>query len=213
MNKVSLDDLQKIVLDCKKMNIDLRMSDIFYAFGLQRFESKEVVFTVLFGKEHTQEEVEKYDKSQKIRFLKKYVSTNFPLGASVEMNASLQGSKKKRSKGNGDEYADITFEENKEALIKLLEKNQRLAKEGKIEEKDAIKIESDIRLKLNNYFNVSEKQDEQRIQVLTKFNTVCPHTRKECWVQTKEFAMQHWGLVDGINKGNELVNKDNEDER
>lgn len=207
MKKINIEDFNKILADAKKMGYDLRMSDIFYTFELQRFDSKKIVYSVLFGKGSAQEDIDIYDKSAKIKFLKKYIETNYP----IDTPHSAVGRPRKNKENESKQYEDITFEENKEALIKLLEKTQKMAKEGKIEEKDAIKIESDIRLKLNNYFNVSEKQDEQRIIVYEKFNHICDVTHKECWLQTKEFAMQHWGLIEDPNKVDKNI-KDNGDE-
>lgn len=81
---------------------------------------------------------------------------------------------------------------------------------GELDAKDFIKLDIEIRTKLNDKFAVSEKQDEQRIIVETKFNTICPHTHRECWVQTKEYAMQHWNLIENPNsiKENENENGD-----
>lgn len=195
MNKISIEDFNKILSDAKKMGHSLRMSDIFYTFELQRFESKNIVYTVLFGKGSKQEEIDNYDNSNKIKFLKKYINVNYPISSS-DRNEQLKRGRKKKVV---EDHEDITFEENKAYMLKLKKETEEAIKKGEIEKKDGLKILADLSVKLNDKFAVSEKQDEQRIEVVTKFNTVCPHTRKECWVQTKEYAMKHWGLIEEKN--------------
>ena len=193
MKKINIEDFNRILADAKKMGYNLRMSDIFYTFGLQRFDSSKIVYSVLFGKGSSQDDVDYYDESSKIKFLKKYINANYP---SDDADQPKRGKPKKA----GESHEDITFEENKAYMLKLKKETEEAIKKGEIEKKDGLKILADLSVKLNDKFAVSEKQDEQRIQVLTKFNTICPHTRKECWVQTKEYAMEHWGLIEKNNE-------------
>lgn len=196
MGKIGIEDFNNILSDAKKMGHNLRMSDIFYTFELQRFDNKGVVYSVLFGKGSSQEEIEEYDESVKIKFLKKYINTNYPLDSPGE-NEQVKRGKPKREVEN---HEDITFEENKAYMLKLKKETEAAIKKGEIEKKDGLKILADLSVKLNDKFAVSEKQDEQRIIVYPKFNTICERTKTECWLQTKEFAMQHWGLIEDPNK-------------
>ena len=205
MGKISIRDFNKILADAKKMGHDLRMSDIFYTFELQRFENKDVIYSVLFGKGNSQEHIDNYDNSSKIRFLKKYINVNYPLESSTDSVQAKRGRPKKME----SEHDDITFEENKAYMLKLKKETEEAIKKGEIEKKDGLKILADLSVKLNDKFAVSEKQDEQRIIVYPKFNTICERTKSECWLQTKEFAMQHWGLIEDPNR---KYNKDNGDE-
>ena len=205
MKKISIEDFNKILADAKKMGLDLRMSDIFYTFELQRFDNKEVVYTVLFGKGNTQKVIDDYDKSRKIRFLKKYINTNYPIDSMSSHENTIIANSNKKKHG----HDDITFEENKAYMLKLKKETEDAIENGEIEKKDGLKILADLSVKLNDKFAVSEKQDEQRIIVYPKFNTICERTNSECWLQTKEFAMQHWGLIEDPNKKN---NNDNGDE-
>ena len=182
MKKISIDDFNKILADAKKMGYNLRMSDIFYTFDLQRFDNKKIVFSVYFGKGHTQEDIDSYDKSAQMKFLKKYIESNYP----IDTPNSAVGKTRKNKENENKQYEDITFEENKEALIKLLDKIQSMAASGDIEKKDAVKLETDIRTKLNDKFAVSEKQDEQRIIVYSKYNDTCPYCQHEIRRKTDE---------------------------
>ena len=203
MERITIEDFNKILADAKKMGYNLRMSDIFYTFGLQRFDNNKVIYSVLFGKGNSPEEIDDYDNSGKIKFLKKYINSNYPISSFGEKEKLKRGRQKKTE----EEHEDITFEENKAYMLKLKKDTEEAIEKGEIEKKDGLKILADLSVKLNDKFAVSEKQDEQRIIVYPKFNTICERTKSECWLQTKEFAMKHWGLVE---KNNNI--KDNSDE-
>lgn len=195
--KIGLTEINDILRDAKSIGHDLRMSDIFYTFALTGFKDKKIVYTVFFGKGASEKDIEEYDSCKKITFLKRYMKANF-FNDDIKVR---QISKKNK------QYEDISFEENKEALVKMLAEIREMSERGELEKKDAVKLETDIRTKLNDKFSVSEKQDEQRVVVLAKYNHICEWTHKECFLQTKEYAMKHWGLVE---KNNNI--KDNSDE-
>ena len=197
--KIGVNEINKTIEDCKSMGFDLRMADMFYTFALQGFKDKNIVYAVLFGKGATEEEVDEYDTSKKIKFLKKYMKSNF-FGNEVD-----------RPVDEKKQYDDISFEENKAYMLKLKKDTEEAMAKGDIEKKDGLKILADLSVKLNDKFAVSEKQDEQRIIIYPKFNTICERTKTECWLQTKEFAMEHWGLIEDPNKGKKNI-KDDDDE-
>ena len=197
--KIGVNEINKTIEDCKSMGFDLRMADMFYTFALQGFKDKSIVYAVLFGKGATEEEVDEYDTSKKIKFLKKYMKSNF-FGNEVD-----------RPVDEKKQYDDISFEENKAYMLKLKKDTEEAMEKGDIEKKDGLKILADLSVKLNDKFAVSEKQDEQRIIIYPKFNTICERTKTECWLQTKEFAMEHWGLIEDPNKGKKNI-KDDDDE-
>lgn len=92
--------------------------------------------------------------------------------------------------------SSITKEENKGELLKLLYTIDRMLEEKKIEPKDAIKMQADIRVKLNDKFNIEESQKQKRIIVVPqKHDCVCPHTQRECnYWPTKEACIKHYGI-------------------
>lgn len=203
MNKISIEDFNKILSDAKKMGHSLRMSDIFYTFELQRFESKNIVYTVLFGKGSKQEEIDNYDNSNKIKFLKKYINVNYPISSS-DRNEQLKRGRKKKVV---EDHEDITFEENKAYMLKLKKETEDAIKKGEIEKKDGLKILADLSVKLNDKFAVSEKQDEQRIIVYKKYNDICVCGR-EIYRPTKN------DIIEELKEEYDLVpkKKDNGDE-
>ena len=93
----------------------------------------------------------------------------------------------------------ITREQNKTELIRLLKEIKALAANRKIDAKDAVKMEADIRVKLNDKFEMEESQSQKRIIIVPqKHDMICPHTNRECtYMPTKEACMKYYGLKDG----------------
>ena len=92
----------------------------------------------------------------------------------------------------------ITREENKNELLKMLDRIQVALNNGELEPKDALKMQTDIRVKLNDKFEMEESQSQKRIIVVpSKHDIVCPHTNRECtfW-PTKRACVRHFGLPD-----------------
>lgn len=186
MVKIGIEEINKIIKDCQKAGHLLRMPDIGYVCLLQLIKDRNIVYAILHGKGFTKPEISSYDNSGKISFLKKYMKTNFFIT--------------KQEKEFNRAYGDITFEENKEALIKLLDDIRQMAYAGEIDKKDAVKLETDIRTKLNDKFAVSEKQDEQRVVVMKKYNDICVCGR-EIYKPTKD------DIIEDLAKDYDLIPK------
>lgn len=93
---------------------------------------------------------------------------------------------------------EITKEENKQAMVKLIQKVQFARDQKRIRWADALKIEQDIRTKLNDKFDMESKQKEQKIIVVPqKHDIICPHTNRQCtFMPTKEACIQFYKLKD-----------------
>jgi hypothetical protein len=94
--------------------------------------------------------------------------------------------------------SQMTREQNKSELLKLLSKVTELYENGKLDAKDAVKMETDIRVKLNDKFEMEESQKQKRIIVVpAKHDVVCPTTNRECnfW-PSKPACCTHYGLID-----------------
>lgn len=92
----------------------------------------------------------------------------------------------------------ISKDENREELLKLLQKIQDAERDGTIDPKDAIKIEADIRVKLNDKFNIEEEEGQRRIIVVPqKHDIICKWTSRECSAMpSKEACMKYYNLID-----------------
>lgn len=111
----------------------------------------------------------------------------------------------------------ITKEENKTELLKMLDRIDYLLDNGDLEPKDAIKMQTDIRVKLNDKFEMEESQKQKRIIVVpSKHDIVCPKTNRECnYWPTKKACCNHFGLIDPLetNKQDVEPSNDNSDEQ
>lgn len=191
-------DFVKIISDCKESGYEVKVRDVMFCLLKNVVEDSDVIYNSLFGKTDEAKCITDYEKSKPIRFLDKYIKANY----NNKQNDTDNTKKKKISE------EDISFEENKAELIKMLKDIDDAMNDGQIEVKDAMKMKVDIRTKLNDKFGASEKSDEQRIVVVPpKFNHICEKTRTECWLQTKEYAMEHWGLIEDPNKNNNTTTK------
>ena len=113
-----------------------------------------------------------------------------------------------KSKGKKTETSDdgsMTFEENREGIEQQLREIVELKKDAMSDRECGAdlktlallqKTEADLRVKLNDKFGASEKTAEQYIIVQPKFTNICPHTRRECYEMTKEWAMEHYNLIE-----------------
>lgn len=92
----------------------------------------------------------------------------------------------------------VTREENKGELLKMLDRIDALLQNGDLEPKDAIKMQTDIRVKLNDKFDMEESQKQKRIIVVpSKHDIVCPTTHRECnYWPTRKGCCLHYGLID-----------------
>lgn len=201
---------------------EISMKDIAYVILNNVFEEWTVPYNILFGNDTNKPDPKEYNKCKKLSYINHKLPTvrgyvaafamppaNYIASSSSPATTTLNSIFNKKSPTDKDikkVNKDISFEENKDALINLLDQIKKLAKEGEIEAKDAVKLETDIRIKLNDKFDVSTNKSEKRVVVNAKYNHICSITRKECWLQTKEFAMEHWGLVE---KSNNSVGNNN----
>ena len=177
---LSNDKIIKIVQDCQSAGKSITVRDISYIFLCRIFDDKSVAYKSVFG---TSDDVSVYDESDKIKFLKSYIDSNF-------------AEKKKRKSSKTED--EITFEENKSEIIKLIKDTQTALDEGKIDIKDALKIQADLRVKLNDKFSVKEDVKEQVVIVNTKYDDICPNCHVEISRRpiSKEEAMKMYGLVE-----------------
>lgn len=170
---MNLDEARKLISSAKSAGYDISMRDIAFIVLEREFGDSLVAYRCLFGSMAEPEKAEKYIKSVKVDFMRM---------------TSVVGTKGKATKEDKTDRGlpDITFEENKAELIKLLDRIRKMQENEEIEPKDAIKLETDIRTKLNDKFGTTEKNEEQRVVVESKYNDICPYCRHEVRVKTDE---------------------------
>lgn len=161
-----------IIKALREMGHSIRVRDISYILLCRSLEDETTAYKSLFG-ESTEIEKDYYNKSAAIIALKKYMTDEFAW----------------------DSKDDITFEENKAYMLKLKAKTERAMGDGKLETKDGLKILSDISTRLNDKFNVQDKEVQQTVMVQCKYNSCCECGR-EIYIPTKEDLMKQYGLIE-----------------
>lgn len=177
---ISNEDLNKIIKDCAAVGCQITVRDISFLLLCRIFDDIEVAYKSIFG--NSVVDLNKYNEEKRINFLRSYIETNFPL---------------RKSKRNSSDD-EITFEENKAGMMKLITDTRKALEEGKIDPKDAYKIEADLRSKLNDKFDVKEEVKDQVVQVLQKYDSICPHCMHEVASKpiSKEDAKRLYNLVE-----------------
>lgn len=97
------------------------------------------------------------------------------------------------------DLASISREENQAALIEMLADIQQARKNHEMDKGQALKMEADIRVKLQDKFDMDEDSDEVKhlIVVPQKHDYICPHTNRECTkMASKEACMKYYNLVE-----------------
>lgn len=176
VNMISNEDLNKIIEKAQKDGYFIKVRDISYVILRNCFEDYSVAYISLYGG-MDKDEIEKYENSKEIAYLKKVVS-------------------KYIHKRKGAKEGDITFEENKAYMLKLKADTEKAMADGEIETKDGLKILADISVKLNDKFAVSDMTKEQLIFVNIKYNSICDKCGAELYIPTKEDLMKTYNLIE-----------------
>lgn len=180
---ITNEKIENIINECKKVGHDIRIRDISYVLLCRFIQDKHIVYKSIFGASTNDAEIDVYDQSKHISFLKSYLKDVEPSGNKTR--------KKKDS--------DISFEENKAAMLSLIEETKQKYDNGEIEAKDYLKITSEVRVRLNDKFAVRDTNQEQWVIVQQKYDEeVCPHCHHEIARKpiSKEEAIKMYNLVD-----------------
>lgn len=181
---MSNDDLKTIINECELDGITVGVKEIAFVILSKSISDTQVPYRVLFGHEswYDQANAERYAKSEQIRVLSEKISKYL-------MSSEIKG---------GDNFADISFEENKAYMLNLKKKTEEAMDRGEIEKKDGLKILADISVKLNDKFAVVDNSVEQVVIVKSKYSGVCEHCGHEVAppIMSKKEAMARYGLVD-----------------
>jgi hypothetical protein len=90
---------------------------------------------------------------------------------------------------------EISFEENKSALTKMIADIEADMAAGLIEKKDGYARIADIRYKLNDKFKVEAAKKDRMIIVEKKFSGICEYCHHEIYVPSEEELMEKYGLI------------------
>lgn len=181
---ISNDQLSKIIKDCELAGHTIKVKDISYVLLCRNYDDVAVAYKVIFG-DKTNSEILNYHNSRSISFLRDYMDSNF----------AQQTKETKRRKKKKD-VEDITFEENKEAIIKMIKEVEEKEASGELDANQSAKLRAQLRIALNDKFQVKDEFKEQLVIVNTKYNDICPCCSHEIYIPTKEDLMAKYNLIE-----------------
>ena len=169
--------LREITETAKDKGYEVKIRDVAYVLLCKSFEDHSIAYRVAYGQETV--DAQAHDSKPEISYLNDYIKYGLDNGSG---NAEAKANK-------------MSFDENREEMVKLLKKTQNAMEKGLIEAKDAFRIMADIRVKLNDKFNVNDRSQESLVIVEPKFNSLCACGR-EIYVPSKEDLMKKYDLVE-----------------
>ena len=181
---LSTDDLRSIKNDCEKAGHKIVVKDISFAIVKKMYEDVLVAYKSIYNDNRTDTDIVAFAKSPTIIFLSSYLDSMFKQKGSVNVTTT------KRKDVN-----DITFEENKAEIIRLIKETQEARANNEMDVKDALKLEGELRVKLNDKFKVQEEVKDNVVVVNQKFNAVCECGR-EIYIPTKEDMIKKYNLIE-----------------
>ena len=155
---ISNEQIKRAIEDCARANHTISVRDISYVLLSMQFEDSLVAYKCIFGNDYdyNQDYHTTYDQTSTMTYLKSYVEF------------TLLNDKKKKTKTE-----DISFEENKEAIINLIKETKEKEERGEIDAKQSLDLQTKLRVTLNDKFRVQSDDVEHIVQVNTKYSSVC----------------------------------------
>lgn len=200
--------IKAIIEAADKRGYEVTIRDVSYALMRVRFDDKLIAYTVIKGTGPDNEaDVDSYDSMDKIQYLIRYFLEEMkPKEVPVQTNEQIIEALTKKSETSAE--GSLSFEDNRAGIEKQIDeilelKNQLIDENGICTDVKTMatlqKTEMDARSRLNDKFGAADKSKQQYVIVQPKMNHICEITRKECWLQTRDFAMQHWHLIEDPN--------------
>lgn len=181
---ISNNEIKGVIEACKEAGFtDIGLRDVAYAWLVVfAFADSMLAYKAIYGRDEDfdMERGRKYGETAPIIYLKTMLEASF--------------SKKMTKNQSAEIDADMTFEMNKQGIIKLIKETEDAMEHNQIEKKDGLKILADLRVKLNDKFNVQEQVVDQIVVVEKKFNHICKYGF-ECYMPTKEDLIEMYDLV------------------
>lgn len=173
--RISFDQIKKIAEDAQMEGLNVRVRDVAFYVLEKVFDDKGVAYRTLFDNTAEDSVIEEY--------------------AGCATRIYIQDWFRKNGKEVGDYASSLTFEENRQALIDMLEEIDEAVSANKLRKGDALKMKADIRVKLQDKFGVGDEQEVTIVMVPPKYNKICPRFGIECYEQTREYAMEQFHLI------------------
>ncbi len=186
---ITNEQIRQTINDCTKAGHAIGMRDISYILLCRHYEDHTTAYRILFGldADFNADYANTYDQTLAINYLRDYIEFN--------LNDDVGAKKKKRISTD----ADITFEENKSEIIKLIQETKDKEARGELDAKESLNLQTKLRVALNDKFGAKEEEAREQIVVVNqKYDAICG--RCGCEVArrpiSKEEAMEMYDLVE-----------------
>lgn len=174
---ITKDDCVNIMEKAKKDGHVVRIRDIAFCVLMHNMGDEGMCYAAVFGVGDAAEALS-YANSSAIKYLYSRIAEDYL---------------EPRSSDNG---GSLTFEQNRDAMIKMIDDLEEAYKNKKIAYKDYSDRVSKLRIALNDKFSINEKVVDNRVIVESKFNAICKCGR-EIYIPTKQELMKKYNLVEG----------------
>lgn len=168
-------EIREIIARARRDGHDTGMKDIAFVILERAFGDSLAAYRCLFDAVAKQRDAEAYVREPKTAYLREAVPQDRP--------AKTDG---KAKDGDSPDLEDLSFEENKAEMIRLLDEIREKMNTGEMDAKDGLKLMTDIRTRLNDKFGTAEKSEERRVIVNSKYNDICPFCSHEIRRKTDE---------------------------
>lgn len=177
MGKLSLQKIEEIIDTAPEK---ITMADITFAILCETIEDRRIAYKSSYKQSATLPNANAHYNSPKIAFIQDLIKDEEFNKVEHEMVTQ----------------DDITFEENKQALVSMISQIKYEMENGTIDKKDGMKMIVDIRTKLNDKFGTQDSNEEKHIIVVpSKFDYICPHTHKECYFPPESECIKRYNLI------------------
>lgn len=165
------EQMRQITEDCLGRGFKIKIRDIAFAVLAKTFGDDVLAYKIIYDAG----DVNIYKNASNIKYLLDYLEEK------VFNKERLPKVRTKKTKSE----EELTFEENKAEIIKLIKKTQDDEAAGNIDSKQSLELQTKLRVTLNDKFSVKEDVQEQMVIVNAKYNAICPYCAHEISIEQK----------------------------
>lgn len=174
--RLSTNQVKGIISDLREQGYNVGVRDIAYVFLCRHFEDHRLVHRALFPDTDDTVDADLYDVSDSLTAIKETLDMNY-----ADEHAPQAESDKEKDEA-------ISFDELKQGLVDDMKSLEELrdmkTEDGKpaLEPKEMATVVgriADLRVKLTEKYGATQKEDNHRVVVVSKYSKICPHCGKE----------------------------------
>jgi hypothetical protein len=186
--------IQQVTEDAKSRGYDVRIRDISYAILKTVLDDELIAYTVVFGQPDRDSDTTDYESLDNVKYLLRYFDKKLHSKKQEKDDSEDILKVLTAQTGKVESKSDISFEENKAQYLALIDRIEAGITDGEIELDKGLKLIGDIRIKITSTFDTKADSQKSVYILPPNYDMVCPHTHRECYQMTKEYAMKQFNL-------------------